>query len=39
LDRIFIISWECKDCIVLATAQYFKKKMAQEPDSGHDSPG
>lgn len=39
LDGLFKPSWECKDCIVLDTHQYFEKKMAQEPDSGHDSPG
>jgi len=39
LDDLFKKSWECKDCIALDTHQYFEKKMAQESDSGHDSPG
>jgi len=39
LDDLFKRSWECRECIVLDTHQYFAKKMAQQPDSGHDSPG
>jgi hypothetical protein len=39
LDHIFNSSWECRNCIVLDTHQYLERKMAQEPDSGHDSPG
>ena len=38
LDGLFKDSWECRNCIVLDTHQYLEKKMAQESDSGHDSP-
>jgi hypothetical protein len=30
LDDLFKHSWECRDCIILDTKQYFKKIMAQE---------
>ena len=39
LDGSFQSSWECTDCIGLDTHQYLEKKMAQEPNSGPDSPG
>jgi hypothetical protein len=39
LDGSFQSNWECKDCIALDTHQYFVEKMAQEPDSDHNSPG
>ena len=38
-DDLLKDSWECRDCIGLDTHQYLEKKMAQEPDSGVDSPG
>ena len=39
LDGSFQSSWECRDCIALDTHQYFGKKVAQQQDSGPDSPG
>jgi len=36
LDGLFKHS---EECVGLDTGQYFEKKMAQEPDRGHDSPG
>jgi hypothetical protein len=39
LDDLFRSSWECRDCILLDTNQYYEKKTAQESGSGQDSPG